>query len=56
MALKHTSTSELRPPCNTIGNEKSTRRWLGKGYNGLTTVSEIIRLTQEDDFNLAEID
>ena len=52
MSLKHTSTSELRRLAIQLGMKSLREDGWEKVTSGLTTISEIIRLTQEDDLNL----
>ena len=55
MALEHTSTSDLRRLAVQLGMKGLREDGWRKVTAGLTTVEEVIRLTQEDEFGLEAI-
>ena len=54
MALKHVSTSELRRLAVKLGMKSLREDGWQKVTAGMTTIEEVIRLTQEDVFNFDE--
>ena len=55
MALKQASTSEIRRLAIQLGMKSLREDGWRKVAAGLTTVEEVIRLTQEDDFDFGEV-
>ncbi len=55
MALKHASTSEIRHLAVQLGMKGLREDGWRKVAAGMTTVDEVLRLTQEEEFDLGEI-
>ena len=55
MALKQASTSEIRRLAIQLGMKSLREDGWRKVAAGLTTVEEVIRLTQEDEFDFGEV-
>ena len=55
MALKHASTSEIRRLAVQLGMKGLREDGWRKVAAGMTTVDEVLRLTQEEEFDLGEI-
>ena len=55
MALKHASTSEIRRLAVQLGMKGLREDGWRKVAAGMTTVDEVLRLTQEEEFDLGEL-
>ena len=55
MALKQASTSEIRRLAVQLGMKGLREDGWRKVAAGMTTVEEVVRLTQEEEFDLGEI-
>lgn len=55
MALKHASTNEIRRLAVQLGMKGLREDGWRKVAAGMTTVDEVLRLTQEEEFDLGDI-